>query len=146
MCIRDRWWPTNPQRPASSMARRPGWRWPAPGRSRPTRPHPIAGSARLIDRLGDLQPFQDPPDPGQVTELLVLGALRATGRGAGQAGHHFGRAAQILLIDDAWLAVHPAGLHQVVVGLVPALLPNNLWHMWVIHLSVHHVQHRHAYL
>src|SRR5674476_1208576 len=80
--------------------------------------------------------------PNSVTIAVLIARSAAASLSVSRAS----MASQILLIDDAWLAVHPGGLHQVVVGLVPALLPNNRWHMWVIHLSVHHVHHRHAYL
>src|SRR5674476_928890 len=80
--------------------------------------------------------------PNSVTIAVLIARSAAASLSVSRASI----ASQLLLIDDAWLAVHPGGLHQVVVGLVPALLPNNRWHMWVIHLSVHHVHHRHAYL
>src|SRR5680860_682960 len=105
-----------------------------------------ARPADLIDGLDDLQPVQDAPDRREVTELLVLRPAGAALRGACQPGHHLLGVAQVLLVHDPGLAVHPSGLHQVVVGLVPTLLPNNCWPIWVIHLPAHQVQHRHAHL
>jgi hypothetical protein len=101
---------------------------------------------RLVDRGGDPQPAQHRPDRGQVSEALVLHPLRHPGLIAGgrQPGEDLLAGAQVLLLDDPRFAVHPRGSHQVVVRLVPTLLPHNRRHIWVIHFRARHVHHRHA--
>src|SRR6266536_2685690 len=72
-------------------------------------------------------------DRGQVPELLVLAADRLAACRARQPRYDFLGGAQVLLGHDPRLAVDAGGLHQVVVGVLPASLPHDRWHMWVIH-------------
>ena len=64
---------------------------------------------------------------------------------AGQPGHHLLGGAQVLLRDDARLAIDAGGLHQVVVRLLPAALPHDRRHIWVIHDLGPKVQHSHTF-
>src|SRR5674476_1080062 len=104
-----------------------------------------ARTTHLIDRLDHPKALKDPPDRREVTELLVLGALGSARRRPQQPGHHLLGAAQVLLVHDARPAVDPRGGHQVVVRLVPALLPHDRCHIWVIHDLTDQVQHRHTH-
>src|SRR5680860_655276 len=92
--------------------------------------------ADVIDDVGDLQALQHPPHRRDVPERLVLAAVRLPRTAALQTGHDLLGGTQVLLGHDARLAVHPGGLHQVVVGLLAASLPHNGWHIWVLHFSV----------
>lgn len=75
----------------------------------------------------------------------VDGPMRAAHRQpgwlAGQFRRHFLGGAQILLGDDPRLAVHPRGLDQVVVGLVPAAFTHDRRHIWVIRDPMLKAQH-----
>jgi hypothetical protein len=85
-----------------------------------------------VDDLGYADAFDHRPDRGQIPELLVLATHGLSCRLAGQLGRYLLGRAQILLRDDPWLAIHPGGLHQVVVGLASTALTHNRRHIWVI--------------
>ena len=91
------------------------------------------GVAGIIDQTDHIQVRQDRPHRGHIPEPPMLAAHRLPRWIAGQLGHHLLGAAQVLLRDDAWFAVHAGGLDQVIVGLVPPALPHDRRHLWVIH-------------
>jgi hypothetical protein len=61
---------------------------------------------------------------GRIPEPPTPAAGRLPCRLAGQLGHQLLGAAQVLLRDDARLAIDAGGLDQLVVGLVPPTLPH----------------------
>jgi len=90
----------------------------------------------LIDDAGHAEILQHAPGGGGHAEVLVLGAC---GKAQPPAAHRRGQlagGAQVFLRDDPRLAVHPAGLDQVVIGRVATLLADDRWRIWVIHHPV----------
>ena len=96
----------------------------------------------IIDQADHIEIVQNRPHRGHVTGTLALAAYRLPALVAGQLGHHSPASAQILLRNDTRLAVDTGGLHQVVVGLLPAALTHHRRHIWVIQAPMMKVQHR----
>src|SRR6266545_2108057 len=134
--VARRWWPTSRRSRASNTARPADSPWPTRGRCPPWRPRrPDGARPRQRSR----------PHRCEVTEPFLLTAHRGTSLRASQPRRDLRRAAQILLRHNPRLAVHPGGLHQVVVRPpVRAPFLDHGGHMWVIHDLERKVNHRNA--